>query len=201
MGKGRLPSDQDSSGRNFGEEELGFLREVLESGTLTATKGRMVKTLAEQFARVVGVASRERLLVWNCSHPCRNRRARPRAGRRDHHHPHHRHGSAGADPVPGRHPRLRRRGSAHRQRHGRHDCRHGSAIARRPSWSRTCSAIPARCARSWRSPTGTGCRLSRTARRRISPRRRAGRSARSARSAASACSRESTSRLARAGWS
>jgi perosamine synthetase len=54
MGKGRLPSDQDSSGRNFGEDEFRCLREVLESGTLTATKGRMVKNLAEQFARVVG---------------------------------------------------------------------------------------------------------------------------------------------------
>jgi perosamine synthetase len=54
MGKSRLPSDQDSSGRNFGDDEVRLLREVLESGTLTATKGRMVKNLAEQFARVVG---------------------------------------------------------------------------------------------------------------------------------------------------
>jgi dTDP-4-amino-4,6-dideoxygalactose transaminase len=54
MGKNRLPSDQDSSGRNFGEDEFRLLRDVLESGTLTATKGRMVKNLAEQFASVVG---------------------------------------------------------------------------------------------------------------------------------------------------
>ncbi len=54
MIKGRLPSDQDSSGRNLGEQELAFLREVIESGTLTATKGRMVKLFAEEFARTVG---------------------------------------------------------------------------------------------------------------------------------------------------
>ena len=52
---GRLPSDQDSSGRNLGEEELAFLQEVIESGTLTATKGRMVKLFAEEFARMLGV--------------------------------------------------------------------------------------------------------------------------------------------------
>jgi perosamine synthetase len=54
MVKSRLPSDQDGSGRNFGEEELELLRQVLASGTLTATKGKMVKNLAEQFARAVG---------------------------------------------------------------------------------------------------------------------------------------------------
>jgi perosamine synthetase len=52
---GRLPSDQDKSGRNFGDEELECLREVLDCGILTATKGRMVKGFAEQFARVVGI--------------------------------------------------------------------------------------------------------------------------------------------------
>jgi perosamine synthetase len=52
--KGRLPSDQDASGRSFGEEELNLLREVLESGTLTATKGRMAKGFAEGFAAAVG---------------------------------------------------------------------------------------------------------------------------------------------------
>jgi hypothetical protein len=48
--RGQLPSDQDRSGRNFGEDELERLGEVLASGTLTATKGRMVKLLAQQFA-------------------------------------------------------------------------------------------------------------------------------------------------------
>jgi dTDP-4-amino-4,6-dideoxygalactose transaminase len=52
--EGGLPSDQDGSGRNLGEEELAFLQEVIESGTLTATKGRMVKLFAEEFARMVG---------------------------------------------------------------------------------------------------------------------------------------------------
>jgi perosamine synthetase len=54
MVKMRLPSDQDASGRSFDEEELTLLREVIESGTLTATKGRMVKAFAEAFAGVVG---------------------------------------------------------------------------------------------------------------------------------------------------
>jgi perosamine synthetase len=52
--RGQLPSDQDRSGRNFGEDELERLGEVLASGTLTATKGRMVKLLAQQFAELFG---------------------------------------------------------------------------------------------------------------------------------------------------
>jgi dTDP-4-amino-4,6-dideoxygalactose transaminase len=52
----RLPSDQDGSGRSFGDDELANLREVLASGTLTATKGRMVKALAQQFAGTLGAA-------------------------------------------------------------------------------------------------------------------------------------------------
>jgi perosamine synthetase len=52
--RGQLPSDQDRSGRNFGEDELERLGEVLASGTLTATKGRMVKLLAQQFAELLG---------------------------------------------------------------------------------------------------------------------------------------------------
>jgi perosamine synthetase len=35
----QLPSDQNASGRSFGPEELDALRAVLDSGTLTATKG------------------------------------------------------------------------------------------------------------------------------------------------------------------
>lgn len=50
-----LPSDQDASGRTLGAEELELLREVIESGTLTPTKGRMTKLLAERFAGLVGV--------------------------------------------------------------------------------------------------------------------------------------------------
>jgi perosamine synthetase len=52
--KGRLPSDQDTSGRSLGEEELEALRAVVESGTLTPTRGRMVRSLAHQFADRLG---------------------------------------------------------------------------------------------------------------------------------------------------
>jgi perosamine synthetase len=50
-----LPSDQDASGRTLGTEELQFLSEVIESGTLTSTKGNFVKTLEERFAQKLGV--------------------------------------------------------------------------------------------------------------------------------------------------
>jgi acyl-CoA ligase (AMP-forming) (exosortase A-associated) len=39
----RLPSDQDASGRSFGQDELDAVAEVLASGTLTATKGAFTK--------------------------------------------------------------------------------------------------------------------------------------------------------------
>ncbi|MBC7901034.1 MAG: DegT/DnrJ/EryC1/StrS family aminotransferase [Saprospiraceae bacterium] len=45
-----LPSDQDSSGRTFGAEELAYVKEVLESGTLTTTKGKFGKMLEQKFA-------------------------------------------------------------------------------------------------------------------------------------------------------
>jgi dTDP-4-amino-4,6-dideoxygalactose transaminase len=51
----RLPSDQDASGRSFGSEELALLARVIESGTLTSTKGRFVKDLERDFARLLGV--------------------------------------------------------------------------------------------------------------------------------------------------
>lgn len=50
-----LPSDQDSSGRTFDEAELALLAEVLNSGTLTSTKGRFVKMFEERFASLLGV--------------------------------------------------------------------------------------------------------------------------------------------------
>jgi dTDP-4-amino-4,6-dideoxygalactose transaminase len=50
----QLPSDQDASGRDFGEEELGLLREVLASGTLTSTKGTKVASLEREFAARYG---------------------------------------------------------------------------------------------------------------------------------------------------
>lgn len=49
-----LPSDQDASGRTLGAEELQLLKEVIESGTLTSTKGKFVKTLEERFAEKLG---------------------------------------------------------------------------------------------------------------------------------------------------
>ena len=51
-----LPSDQDASGRSLGEAELVALRAVIESGTLTSTKGRYVKALEAGFASMLDVA-------------------------------------------------------------------------------------------------------------------------------------------------
>ena len=45
----RLPSDQDASGRTLGSEELERLRQAIESGTLTSTKGSHVKELEQRF--------------------------------------------------------------------------------------------------------------------------------------------------------
>jgi dTDP-4-amino-4,6-dideoxygalactose transaminase len=50
-----LPSDQDSSGRDLGREELELLGKVIASGTLTSTKGTVTKTLEERFAATLGV--------------------------------------------------------------------------------------------------------------------------------------------------
>lgn len=50
-----LPSDQNSTGRTLGKEELALLAEVIESGTLTGTKGTFVKQLEQDFAQLLGV--------------------------------------------------------------------------------------------------------------------------------------------------
>jgi dTDP-4-amino-4,6-dideoxygalactose transaminase len=50
-----LPSDQEASGRTLGEEELSCLAQVISSGTLTSTKGKLVKTFEEEFAQKIGV--------------------------------------------------------------------------------------------------------------------------------------------------
>lgn len=50
-----LPSDQDASGRSLGREELVLLRQVLESGVLTSTKGSFVPELERRFADRLGV--------------------------------------------------------------------------------------------------------------------------------------------------
>ena len=51
-----LPSDANSTGRNFGAEELENLRRVIESGTLNCTKGVWVKELESRFAKRHGIA-------------------------------------------------------------------------------------------------------------------------------------------------
>ena len=50
-----LPSDQDASGRTFGTEEIEYVIEALESGTLTTTKGKFGKLLEQKFAEAFGV--------------------------------------------------------------------------------------------------------------------------------------------------
>ncbi len=52
----QLPSDQAASGRTLGSEELANLAEVIESGTLTSTKGHFVKDLERDFAATMGSA-------------------------------------------------------------------------------------------------------------------------------------------------
>jgi len=52
----RLPSEANSTGRNFGEEEMTLLRKVLESGVLNCTKGTFVSRFESAFAGRLGVA-------------------------------------------------------------------------------------------------------------------------------------------------
>ncbi len=49
-----LPSDQDASGRTFGPEEQEAVRQCLNTGTLTSTKGNFVRSLETEFARRIG---------------------------------------------------------------------------------------------------------------------------------------------------
>jgi dTDP-4-amino-4,6-dideoxygalactose transaminase len=51
----KLPSDQDISGRNLGEEELSLLREVIQSGVLNSTKGTKVSAFEKAFGARLGV--------------------------------------------------------------------------------------------------------------------------------------------------
>ena len=51
-----LPSDANSSGRNFGSEELELLQQVLESGTLNCTRGTWVKRFETEFGERYGVS-------------------------------------------------------------------------------------------------------------------------------------------------
>jgi perosamine synthetase len=49
-----LPSDQDSTGRTFGPEELENVAAALRSGTLTSTKGNFTRQFEQQFASQLG---------------------------------------------------------------------------------------------------------------------------------------------------
>ena len=51
-----FPSDQDATGRTFGQEELTLLEEVIRSGVLTSTKGHFVKDFQQAFAARLGAA-------------------------------------------------------------------------------------------------------------------------------------------------
>jgi dTDP-4-amino-4,6-dideoxygalactose transaminase len=50
-----IPSDQDASGRQLGDEEIALVTQAILSGTLTCTKGRFVREFQEAFARWIGV--------------------------------------------------------------------------------------------------------------------------------------------------
>ena len=49
-----LPSDQDATGRTFDQVELDYLRQALDSGVLTSTKGYFTKTFEKEFAELLG---------------------------------------------------------------------------------------------------------------------------------------------------
>jgi perosamine synthetase len=51
----QLPSDQDSSGRDLGDDEMVQLGISIDSGTLNSTKGSLVKQLEQSFADYLGV--------------------------------------------------------------------------------------------------------------------------------------------------
>ena len=50
----QLPSDQDASGRDLGDDEIVNLVAAIESGTLTSTKGSFVKKLEQRFSDHLG---------------------------------------------------------------------------------------------------------------------------------------------------
>jgi dTDP-4-amino-4,6-dideoxygalactose transaminase len=49
----RLPSDQDASGRSFGEDELALLREVLDSGVLGSIRGSVTPAFEREAAALL----------------------------------------------------------------------------------------------------------------------------------------------------
>lgn len=52
----QLPSDQNSSGRTLGGDEIRNLAAAIDSGVLTSTKGSFVKTFEQDFARHLGIS-------------------------------------------------------------------------------------------------------------------------------------------------
>ena len=50
-----MPSDQNSTGRLLGDEEVAFLTEAIRSGTLTSTKGSFTKKFIAEFGSMMGV--------------------------------------------------------------------------------------------------------------------------------------------------
>jgi dTDP-4-amino-4,6-dideoxygalactose transaminase len=51
----KLPSDQDASGRSFGDEEIAALADAIFSGTLTATKGAHTRRMEAALSELLGV--------------------------------------------------------------------------------------------------------------------------------------------------
>ena len=52
-----LPSDQDATGRTLGDREIELVIEAIRSGTLTSTKGNLVRRLEQGFAGMLGLTS------------------------------------------------------------------------------------------------------------------------------------------------
>src|SRR4029078_7267173 len=50
-----LPSEGDSTGRSFGDEELALLKQVITSGTLNCTRGMFVREFEKRFAAWLGL--------------------------------------------------------------------------------------------------------------------------------------------------
>ena len=50
-----LPSDQNSSGRTLGKEEVSLLEKAIDSGMLFSPKGTFVKQLEAEFAKTLGL--------------------------------------------------------------------------------------------------------------------------------------------------
>lgn len=62
-----LPSDQDASGRSFGPEELAYLQEALASGSLTSTRGDLVRRFEDLLAQQLSVAAVGEVGVVACA--------------------------------------------------------------------------------------------------------------------------------------